>query len=477
VAGVGVAIDATLGVSLLLGLPVMIGAVRRPPPSKDGHLPEPWWASPGFWLVAVVAAGYLNQVLFTIYIMRVHGGDTSFIGRYLPAGWFALATDNRLLQTVAADFPDPNLLAGSVLRVQAVLELPFVVLACLTVCRWWDRRLYQSLAAPLPLTLTCGTYTVTFCLIEWSLRNPYTGQDLALRALSCLLTVVAVGAVARRTRACDLRWSRAHSPWDLVVFGVSAAALGYLVLTVYDTVLLYNLAHVGGHLPGGLTAVAVLVAARRIARRRRNPAPPSVGIDTLATAVGWFIALFSTVALPVRYSLGFASGKLAAGAFVVITMTAVLLTGREVSERLPSPRRRRTIVAWIAQSAAATLLGAAAASLARLAPASYPEAKILLAAALFLAAVLLTYVLTDPLLRISSTDHQILNDASSTKTTNNTAASPTLVRSGLRDTPTSVPAPDVSPAATAEGGVDPAARPTSPPTAPSPAPSSGNSNQ
>ena len=28
---------------------------------------------------------YVNQVLFTIYILAIHGGDPSFIARYLPA--------------------------------------------------------------------------------------------------------------------------------------------------------------------------------------------------------------------------------------------------------------------------------------------------------------------------------------------------------------------------------------------------------
>jgi hypothetical protein len=35
---------------------------------------------------------YLNQVLFTVYVLREHGGDPSFIARYLPEGWFILAT-------------------------------------------------------------------------------------------------------------------------------------------------------------------------------------------------------------------------------------------------------------------------------------------------------------------------------------------------------------------------------------------------
>lgn len=29
---------------------------------------------------------------FTVYVLRVHAGDPSFIGRYLPAGWFDMAS-------------------------------------------------------------------------------------------------------------------------------------------------------------------------------------------------------------------------------------------------------------------------------------------------------------------------------------------------------------------------------------------------
>jgi hypothetical protein len=40
-------------------------------------------------LGAVVGVLYLDQLLFTVYVVRVHHGDTSFVGRYLPRGWFA----------------------------------------------------------------------------------------------------------------------------------------------------------------------------------------------------------------------------------------------------------------------------------------------------------------------------------------------------------------------------------------------------
>src|SRR4051794_41091974 len=48
---------------------------------------------PAFWLAVVTAMIYANQVLFTVYVIRVRNGDVGFIARYLPGGWFDLADD------------------------------------------------------------------------------------------------------------------------------------------------------------------------------------------------------------------------------------------------------------------------------------------------------------------------------------------------------------------------------------------------
>jgi hypothetical protein len=63
---------------------------------------------PEMALVAVVVLIYLNQVLFTVYVVRLHSGDPSFIARYLPDGWFALADRNPLIQWLAEHFPAPE---------------------------------------------------------------------------------------------------------------------------------------------------------------------------------------------------------------------------------------------------------------------------------------------------------------------------------------------------------------------------------
>lgn len=91
-----------------------------------------WARHPGSWLLAVTGLVYVNQVLFTVHVLREWDGDVSRIARHLPPGWFALAD----LGWLADRFPAPELLWWTVLRAQALLELPLVLLAYLLVCRW-----------------------------------------------------------------------------------------------------------------------------------------------------------------------------------------------------------------------------------------------------------------------------------------------------------------------------------------------------
>jgi hypothetical protein len=357
-------------------------------------------ASPACWLAVVVAAIYLNQVLFTVYVLRVHDGDVSFVAQYLPTGWFALAGDHPLMVAVAQAAPRPELLAPSVLRVPALLELPFVVLAYLVVCRWWGGRLYQTLAGPAVLMSACGAYTVTFCLIEWSFRNPYTWHDIALRVLAGALTVVGVTRIASRTRARDVAVGGPRSAPDSVVFVLSAGALGYLVLVVYDTALLYNLGHLDGHAPGVAVALTVLGAARLAAnRRRRTSRRPGLTVETVVAGLGWFAALLFVPALPLRYAIGFTAPLCAAGAAVIIAATAAVLALRCGCRRMPSPWNNRAVAGWLSLCAATALAGVAAALAGDLTVLSgYPESRVLLASGLFLAIVIPIAALLDRLI-------------------------------------------------------------------------------
>jgi hypothetical protein len=129
---------------------VSCGLVRR----RLGH--------PAVSLAVVTCLIYLNQVLFTVYMPRVRHGDPAFIARYLPSGWF-MPDRGGVIAALARHFPAPGLLAPTVLRVQAFLELPLVVFGYLTACRWFgvaDRA--RRLVWPASIA-----WTATFTWASW----------------------------------------------------------------------------------------------------------------------------------------------------------------------------------------------------------------------------------------------------------------------------------------------------------------------
>ncbi|MEV0703400.1 hypothetical protein AB0I53_36555 [Saccharopolyspora sp. NPDC050389] len=322
---------------------------------------------PGFWLLVVSGVIYVNQVLCTIYLMRVWHGDPAFIARYLPTGWFALADDNPVISSLAEVWPRPELLSWSLLRVQAFLELPFVVLAYLTICRWFGAEVFRR-AAVWPVAVS---YTATFCLIELSLANPYTTDDIVLRVASGLVTPWCVARLTAGSR------ERVGSVAELAAFVISAAALGALVLAVYDTALLYNLGHLAAAAPTMAAAAGVLVVARLIARRL-PAAQAGPGITAVSASLGWFLVFFFAPALPIRYGISFGTPMLSAAAGLVIIAAAVACGVHEAARGSAMPWR-----AWAVELALAAVAGAAAACAGFLVTGGYPEARLLAAAGAF----------------------------------------------------------------------------------------------
>src|SRR5688572_26987667 len=115
-------------------------AARRPlePVPVRGALQEPiahplresavrWLCHQLLLLGMVVALLCVNQIVFNAYVVRVHHGNPDFIQRYIGHGWFVLDRHNVLVQWIARHSGDGRVLAPSVLRVQAFLELPFVL--------------------------------------------------------------------------------------------------------------------------------------------------------------------------------------------------------------------------------------------------------------------------------------------------------------------------------------------------------------
>ncbi len=344
-------------------------------------------AHPGTWLLAAVGAVLGNQVLFTIWVLRVHDGDTGFVRRYFPPGWFAVPRGTAV-DRVAGWFPHPELLAPCLLRIPALLELPIVVLAYLTAARWLSPGLGRRLLAPSIVRATCLGWSLVFAAIEWDLHNPWTADDLWLRAASAILTVLGLARLRERTPPPSGP-DRPRTAGELLIALVSVAALGQLVLELYDTALLYNLARVPGRLPVVAVTAAVLAAARwqaaRQARRRRPATGP--GTDLLITSLIRFTALFLVPALPLRYSLGFAPRWAAAIGGVIILFTAAAGALSEVVPRTSAAAAadRGPVVAlrWATQLLFATV-AATAAGLAGTRLPGYPEARLLTGSVAFL---------------------------------------------------------------------------------------------
>ncbi|MFC1429420.1 hypothetical protein ACEZDB_01945 [Streptacidiphilus sp. N1-3] len=300
---------------------------RRGAPGSGGR--RRWWTAggPEAALALVVGLILLNEVLVSVYVLRVHGGDPSFVTRYLAPGWFE--TDRgSLIRRLAAAWPAPGLLAPSVLRVQATLELPFGLLAYLSALRWLDAGLYRRVARSPLLGCAAVAYTVVFCAVEWFFHSPYTAWDIGLRLVSAVLTPLWIAAMAGREQEAAAEAGRASSAAELLLFCGAAGALGYLVLVLYGTVLLYNLGLLGHQLPGAAVALVVLVGCRTLARRLRPSAPPGPAVAAMGSGLRWFLVLFFAPALAVRYAVNFGTPWVALGAVAVLALTAAWLALR-----------------------------------------------------------------------------------------------------------------------------------------------------
>jgi hypothetical protein len=369
-----------VAVSVMAALIAGGRSVRRPPDRAASTS-----IAPATVLAVVVATLYANQLLVAIYVLREHGGDPSFVAGYVPDGWFSLP-HGPLVKGLARHWPVPGLLAPSVLRVNAFLELPFVVLAYLTACRWFSPAVYaRSLGL---VGLVAVAYTATFGLIEWHFHNPYTTDDLVVRGVAAVVVPLVIARLLP-TSSPPVAARTINLP-GLLVFGASAASLGLLVLVVYDTALLYNLGHLDTQLPVAAAALLVLVAARTAAAPAaavpsRAPGP---GIDTLARSTGWLLVLAFVPALPVRYGLGFGARSVAVAAAIVLVAAAAR---RGIHETAPG--RPVRLAAQLAVAATAGLAAAAVPAL--LVDTTHTEARLLLAAITGFAGALAVCALLD----------------------------------------------------------------------------------
>ena len=260
----------------------------------------------------VCALVYVNQVLFGAFILRAHGGSTAFIGQYIPGDWFAIGRHDPLVALAARHVGDGRWLSPTLLRVQAFLELPFTMFAYLAVARLLGRGVYTTLCRPVVLALAALSFSVTFSLVELSLPNPYTSDDLVLRAVACLVVPVYIAWIARREARRSPSLDRAPAGpsgvLGLLTFLAGAGAISYVVLALYDAFLLYNLAHLPRYAPGiALSLVIASVAMFASPRvdeaigRATGARSASPAIDVCVSALRTFTVLFFVPSLSLRY--------------------------------------------------------------------------------------------------------------------------------------------------------------------------------
>jgi hypothetical protein len=391
-------IDAVAVASAASGAVVLGWRARRPLPgagasSRPRALLEPWAL-----FLAIAALALVNQIVFDAYVLAAHGGDPAFIRRYLGDAYFHLDLDFPLVRAIArasGAAGAERFLSPALLRVNALLELPFALLAYLGITRLFDRAAYRFvLRGPLGW-LGAASFTIILCAIEIRLRNPWTTSDLVMRAVAFALVVPALKWLGRREQGSPCfpeQDGRPRSLASLLVALGGAASMAGALLLLYDLTLLYNLAHLRRTWPALLALIAMGTTATWLVPRvdawllRRDAGalpPPSVAAVT--SVASSFALAFFVPALAVRYGLGLATSR-ACGLAVLAIAVAVGLA-RAARER--GIHRGR----WAFGLGVSALagLGAVAAARPLFATIGFTEAALLGHAVLFLGPFLLTW--------------------------------------------------------------------------------------
>jgi hypothetical protein len=305
-------------------------------------------------LLLVCAVVYVNQVLFGAFILRAHGGSTAFIGQYIPGEWFAIGRHDPFVQLAARHAGDGRWLSPTLLRVQAFLELPFTMFAYLAVARLLGRRVYATLCKTVVLALAALSFSLTFSLVELSLPNPYTTDDLVLRAVACVLVPVYIAWIAKREESRSPASLAPRGPSGVLgqlAFLAGAGAISYVVLALYDAFLLYNLAHFPRYASGIALSLVIAVLASYAAprvdgtlARATHGRVPSPAVDICVSALRTFTVLFFVPSLSLRYWGAHATAA-ACGLLVVVLAMAGGAASALRRSRLPAAGMVRLAVA------------------------------------------------------------------------------------------------------------------------------------
>lgn len=312
------AIDAAAVVSTVISLGWAIAGKTEASPANDARpslLAHPWTL-----FLLTTALLLANQIVFSAYLLAAHGGDAGFITKYTNDYYFHIDPSFPGVQALARAFGKAGAetwLAPSLLRVNAVLELPFALFAYLSITYLFDpaavRLLMRSALAPLGLV----SFTFVLCVVEIQLYNPWTSQDLVLRAVSCLSCWLLLRRVAPPPESTP--------PRGVLSIGIALAgsvAIAGAVLVLYDVTLLYNMAHLRlMAMPLTIGLLAGSVGFGLVRRVDRAPAR-SQAVSALSSVASTLAVFFFVPSLAVRYAMHRPSGALC-GLVVAIVAISV----------------------------------------------------------------------------------------------------------------------------------------------------------
>lgn len=392
--------------SVVLGL----RTPKEEEPSREKNHPSALLAAvthPLAQFLFVCAIVFVNQVLFDAYVLKVHHGDPSFVGRYIGRGWFAIAHDDALVRFATAHVGDGRWLSFTVLRAQAFLELPWTIFAYLSVARLLGPSVLKRLVWPPLLVAACLSFSMTFSLVELWLPNPWTRDDLWLRALSAIVTPMWVLFVTRAHFRASLLIEGRRGLFGLLAFIVGAGAVAFVVLSLYDAFLLYNLAHLGSYAQGLAVAIFLAAVASYASPRidahleKKLHLPPSRAMSAAYEPLATFTLLFFVPSLSLRY-----------GSMLGVSLACGLgLVGLAFAVGLKRALRGAK-AADVARTGAAlltgTLVGLVAAAFAITASRNAPLPELVLARAsvAFLAVAFVAMRVTERVLRVCFPPHE-----------------------------------------------------------------------
>jgi hypothetical protein len=144
----------------------------------------------------------------------------------------------------------------------------------------------------------------------------------------------------------------------LLVFFLGAAAVGAVVLCMYDVALLYNLAHLparGPVLAGGLL-VGSLAALVRARAGSAPVAPPGPGMQAVTTTLAAFVTVFLAPSLCIRYCGARESALAGAGILFLAALVLPLPLWSAALAAQHTPRWRGLLGLAVAMGSAGILL-------------------------------------------------------------------------------------------------------------------------